>query len=637
VASHDRRSASFTRGTVCERYEARAEGLEQSFVFGSPPLGDGDLVVHLRVATDLVPAAPADDGSLRWRAPGLGAVTFGTVTGVDARGWRVPGQVRRTPDGLDLVLPDAFLDEGAYPLTLDPLIGSSVEAFPGADCDFPDAAYDPWSNSYCVVWTQFLSSNQSGVVGSVFDADTLAFAYAFGIPQSGNQDSIRTASIGGLGVYALFWCNALANGIKICGLALEPTMGAASPIVTIYGPAAVDTPACSSEATSFDDDCLVVWDDAQYGIVGCTFEIDQHMGVTLSPPVVVGGGSTATEPAISKQGGGPGLHVVTWIDRPQGLPGWVRAQVVDHDLNLIGPGAWLQNSAPDAGHPALDGDGFLFLCAWDEQEVANPSARDVRGRTFTVGPAGITSLGPVLSLAGRANDLDGAPDVAMLGDRFGLVWQTATAGAQAFTDDVSFRALARAGTAIGGEHRLERTALPRYVHEHAPRLVGRRDGDYQTTADDGLVVFADQNNQNAESDVGLQAVESMGPGGPVTDVGGGCGPAGLAVGNGAFALGNADFRFELYGAPPLAIPFVSVGFPGPVQSCGVCTITAPVSFDFRPSTAGAAVAQFPIPGDPVYLGVTLEFQWVLFGAAYVGCPLAPGLVASHRIRAQVGH
>jgi hypothetical protein len=69
----------------------------------------------------------------------------------------------------------------------------------------------------------------------------------------------------------------------------------------------------------------------------------------------------------------------------------------------------------------------------------------------------------------------------------------------------------------------------------------------------------------------------------------------------------------------------------------VCTITTPVSFDFRPSTGGNAVAAFPVPGDPTYLGMTLEFQWVLFGASYVGCPLAPGLVASHRIRAQLGN
>ena len=44
----------YSRGAgVVERYELRAEGLYQSFVFDAPPAGSGDLVVRGRLATEL--------------------------------------------------------------------------------------------------------------------------------------------------------------------------------------------------------------------------------------------------------------------------------------------------------------------------------------------------------------------------------------------------------------------------------------------------------------------------------------------------------------------------------------------------------------------------------------------------------
>lgn len=630
------RTIGFARGHVTERYEVRPEGLELSVVLAERPAGNGDLVVRFQV-TAAVAAQQAADGALLWRRPGSGGVRMGRVAGFDARGRTCAGSLHSDGGCIELRLPQAFVDAAAWPVTVDPLISTSVEALPNQDCDFPDAAYDVYTDTYCVVFTLYFGSNQSGVVGSVHRRSDLGRLYAFQVNQTGNQDQIRVACIGGSAVFLLVWVNVRNNAAEVSGLGLDPGQATATQVFQIAGPGALSAPAVSGEATTAGTSAVVIWKDAAAGIVGSTVDVDLSLAVSLGPFVLIGGGANAVEPCISKQGGAPGRHVIAWVDRPPGLPGRVRAQVVDYSLALLGPAVWIRNVPENAAHPAVDGDGSVFLVAWDEQEVLHPSATDVRGRLLTVAATGITTQGPTLDLAVYPSFVDGFPDVAMLGDKFGAVYQSGLPTAL-YQDDVYFRTFARNGTPIGSEFHVELTTGSQYIYEHGPRLIGCRDGDAGTTADDGLLVFADQNVQTIDSNVGLQAVASMGNGGAISDQGGGCGPAGLAVVTGPSALGNQDFRIELFAAPVLAVPFLSIGIaPAPPLVCGVCTLTNPLSTEFVPSAAGTAARVLPLPGSANLLGLTVEFQWLLFNVAYVGCPLAPGLAASNRVRATLDY
>jgi hypothetical protein len=630
---HDRTSVHFVWPDVTERFVAEAAGLKHSYVFAARPEGDGDLVVRIVVDGTLPPTHTAD--LLCWTDERGNGVRLGDVIGIDARGERCRGTARPVDGGIELRLPSAFVDRAAYPLELDPLIGTAIQAYQGVDADFPDVAYEGWSNTYMVAWTQFFGGGTTGIVASVWLADTLGFGYAFAVNQPGDEDSVRVTSIGGTGLFVLVWVNRTGNTSSICGLGVEPVQAQGTAVFPIDGPAGVESPVVSGEATASDDDCLVAWLDDTYGLLGCSVTIDLQFQVSATPIVQVAGGAVR-EPAFSKQGGAAGLHLLTWVDRPIGQPGWLRAQVIDHDFHQLGPGAWIQNTPQNCGFPAVDGDGFRFLVAWEEQEVANPAASDIRGRIVTVGPTGITSLGGVLDLAAVANDVDFACDVAMLGDRFGLCFAVADAAAP-FFDDCYVRTLAADGSPIGAEHRLDVTLGTNYRYEHAPRLIGRRDGNPQTNADDGLVVFADQNVVTFDSDVGLQAVEALGPGGPITDLGGGCGPGGLAGSTGPFALGNAAAPLQLFGAQPLAVPFVLLGLPNARLSCGVCTAIDALASWFVPNTAGTAATTFAIPGDPSVLGFQFDFQFVSLNVLYVGCPLLPGLALSNIVRATVGN
>ena len=630
--SHDRWHVAYSWPGVVERYDATAAGLEQSFHFAAPPSGDGDLVVQLDVATRLRPAAGPAIAFTNGRG---GGVQFGAVTGIAADGTTCRGAIRHVDGGLELSLPGWFVDQASYPLVLDPLIGTLAEALPGADSDYGDVAYDAYTDTYCVVWTQFYGGGTTGVVGSVWQRQGLSRAYAFAINQNGDEDSIRVCLIGGAGVFVLAWVNRTGNGDSICGIALEPAQAQGTNVWTLWGPGTLGGPILSGEATPFDDDCLIAWLDDQYGLLGCSLSVDPQLQVGATQVVQIAGGNVA-EPAISKQGGAIGMHVVTWVDRPVGAPGWIRAQVVDHDMNLVGPGVWVQSAAQDCGYPAVDGDGFLFLVAWEQQEVANPSGYDVKGRLLTVGPSGFTSVGGELPLVSYPGDLDIAVDVARLGDKFGICYEGRPAASPG-VGDVYFQVLARNGSAIGGEHRVDLTLGNQYLSEYAPRLIGRCAGDASLLDDTGLLVFSDQNVATADANLGLQEIAAMGGGGPVQDLGGGCGPGGLLVPNGPFALGNSQFGLELFGAQPLAVPFLLIGWPQPLQSCGVCTAIAPWSSSFVANTAGYAIGTLPLPGAASLVGLTLDFQFASFLVPYVGCPYAAGLALSNVLRATLDH
>lgn len=631
--SHDRQQVIYHWPGIQERYQTTTAGLEQSFVFAERPAGTGDLVVSLDLQTTL---PLTGDGKAAWLDTAGNGVTIGAVSGIDAVGRTTPGTLHCGQHKLELRLPGWFVDAASYPLILDPLIGTAVNALPNADCDFPDCAYDAYTDSYCVAWTQYFGGGASDIVGSVWAASDLSFAYAFAVNQAVDADSVRVCNIAGSGVFVMVWVAYEIQGNRIAGIAFDPLQAQATNVWTLYGPAGVHSPIVSGEASVQGDSCIIAWQDLTYGLVGCTLQVNLQLQVGATQPVQLAGGAVA-EPCFSKQGGAPGLHLLVWVDRPTGLPGWVRARLFDYQLNPLGPGAWVQTGTQDCGWPAVDGDGFRFLVAWEEQELANPSLTDIRGRLLTVGPQGITSQGAVQDWVRHPGRADFAPDVAMLGDKYGLVYMSAAPQAAPFSDDAWARVLSGNGAPIGGELRLDLVPGNVYRYEHAPRLIGCVDGDPASIFDDGLVVFADQSVTTADSDVGLQQIVPMGPGGSVTDLGGGCGPGGLAVANGACALGNQDFRCELYGAQALSIPFLLLGLPGPLQQCGFCSLLQPLSCQFVANQAGYASAPLPLPGNPALVGLPLRFQFATFQVNYVGCPQTPGLAASNMVEAVVDY
>ena len=166
----------YGRGDVDEQYQVRSDGIEQLFTFARPFGGDGDLVVRGRIDTELVPTTNPD-GSISWLLPGVGGVHVGLVTGIDAGGNRVQGQLRRDGNSLELSLPDAFVDAASFPLVLDPLLGTEFQVGTGNNSD-PDVAFDASNNVYLAVWQNRFSTADIDVYGQRLNGSTGALVGA---------------------------------------------------------------------------------------------------------------------------------------------------------------------------------------------------------------------------------------------------------------------------------------------------------------------------------------------------------------------------------------------------------------------------------------------------------------------------
>lgn len=158
--------ATFVRPELQERFEVRAEGLKQSFVFTQLPPGDGDLVVRSRLRTELRPDAAVSDGSLRFTFGEVGGVEVGQVLGIDADGRHMTGTLRCDGEHLDVVLPAAFVREAKLPLVVDPLLSPLVLTTSTLPDSLPDVAHlAAPADAYLVTWVRAVSATDNDVRG----------------------------------------------------------------------------------------------------------------------------------------------------------------------------------------------------------------------------------------------------------------------------------------------------------------------------------------------------------------------------------------------------------------------------------------------------------------------------------------
>lgn len=167
----EERLVSYARGSVEERYHAERDGLEQSFLFRERPEGSGDLIVRLRVETQLVGDIGQKRETLRFREGQIGGVEIGAITGIDAGGRAQKGHMNFDGQFLELVLPEAFVQNASYPMVLDPLIGTYVKVSNATASDNNQGpAIAAGYGKYLVVWERRSSSSNSYIRGRMLDA-----------------------------------------------------------------------------------------------------------------------------------------------------------------------------------------------------------------------------------------------------------------------------------------------------------------------------------------------------------------------------------------------------------------------------------------------------------------------------------
>lgn len=167
-------------GAVTERYDVRAEGVEQSFVVHQRPAA-GDLVITGEITTPLVlPAMAAAHRALSLCLPdGRAVVDYGAAIAIDRNGVQTP--VTTTTDGNRILLRVAAetVAAAAFPLVIDPLFGTNTQLAIGNTVDDVDVLHETLTASgiQARLWVAYSLEVAAG------DRDIFLYRYA---PNFGN-------------------------------------------------------------------------------------------------------------------------------------------------------------------------------------------------------------------------------------------------------------------------------------------------------------------------------------------------------------------------------------------------------------------------------------------------------------------
>jgi hypothetical protein len=157
----DRSRVVINRGAMQEIYELALGQVEQLFRF-ERPVGHGDLVVRLAVETELAIAA-SEDGGLEF-SNDLGGVRCSRAVVFDAAGQRAALETRVEDGVLELVVPAAFLEAAAFPVTIDPVFisfGWPLTQISGSQSPMflnADVAYDSTTARFMVSYESIYSA-----------------------------------------------------------------------------------------------------------------------------------------------------------------------------------------------------------------------------------------------------------------------------------------------------------------------------------------------------------------------------------------------------------------------------------------------------------------------------------------------
>lgn len=611
-------------GGPTEVYHVRPDGIEQSFVFATRPAGSGDLVVRGSIRTDLPRIAAGDEG-IRYERAGVGGVTFGAVTGVAQDGATMRGSIRVDGEHVEWVLPASFVDGAAYPLVLDPLIGTAftVGDTAGAVDSRPSVAFDDSTDRFLVVWNVFPAATAAEVRGQLVAANGALVGGTLLLGQ-GLVSRQAVANCNGTDRFLVACHRTSGATTSIHVVAVAAATGAVSNAVIVE----------SEPAGSVTFGSAVVGGDSRpVGTAQSVLLVYRRNGTARSrivqvPPTgdPVPGGfnallANAVDVAVTTHGGPSLQWLVTWSEKAPGTLD-LAAAMVGSTGALCSPEVTL--SAPPSLELAdqsasASPDGTTFFVAWHETSAGT---EDIRGAVLQwSGACGTGTLSPGATfdptIAAGQND---QPAVAFAKDKFVLAFRN-LANPNATARILVTGLDPQTCLACGFEHEVDTSAVPLAEPALAARFTA---GD--SASDEGLVVWSNDAIRG-------RRYEALGNG-SVVAMGGACGTVGLqdfATYDGAPAIGNQDFAFVL--ANPSGFVLLLVIGLSPISvPCGPCTIVPALDIILP----GVTPSPLPLPCDLTLLGIDVYAQWALLKPGFAGCPIVPDIAFSNALRFTIG-
>lgn len=596
---------------LLEVYDVRPDGIEQSFVFASRPAGEGDLVVRGTIVTELPLASARDDG-VRFELPGKGGVAIGAVTGIDANGARMPGSLRCDGTTLELVLPAAFVDAAAYPLVLDPMIGTSflVANIAGGSDVQPSLAFDETTQRYLVVWSVPMSATSAevraafvtanGPIGTPLLLDGSAVAGVRAVVANINQHdrfvvvwASNPVAISAVAIAATTAAVSGATAINGQGFVLGLALGGDSriPFSGVAENALLVHTSRSTTVSAFQSAHRVLLQVPATGAPILTSTLNLYFNVA----------SEFGPPAVTKHAGSSGRWMYTLAHRlATGVVVYDAVMVRTNGASCDGL-SWLGGSTTpfDLRTAAATTNGSEFLVAYETNDQNFSLRRMHYSGTLACGSGALTSdpaFSPVVPNSGHQY-----PELDCARDKYVLAWRQPSS-----SNVAQIRVLGVGLQAGQGNSFLAQFSTLAQID---PAVAARYSGG-DGSSDEALVAWA-------SSGIRARPWQATGSG-TVTSLGGACGIPGLSDVNtytGTPVLGTT-FSISVL-APTAPVLALIVGFSQGSFACGPCTIVP--SLDVL--LAGGGPVPVNVPLDANLVGFDLYAQWLQWRPS--GCALLP--------------
>lgn len=619
---------SYARPGFVERYDIRADGVEQSFVFDALPTGAGDLVVRGRVTTELrvdAEGVPADE--LHFRAADDTGVRVGAVTGIDARGRTAAGRMRYTNGVLELVLPASFVDEAELPLVLDPLIGTiRSPSVPWAADSDPDVAYDETNDISLVVFGRRDPASSPAVRGQRVRPDGTVVGESF---QIANGESPMVGNVASRDAFVVAYLRddkLYARRVDAATAAVSPeTMLDADPATILYD--------VGNSSSAQRDQVPVAYYRPWAGpgpgdALGLSVRVP-----STGAPLVAGSFSYYLE-AIIFGTSGNAIPYTARLCEIDSMPGYylcafdewgfctggsrhVRLSLVDPDGRRlqtvqVSP-VVLGGSSPDV---AGEGSDFVVVYEQTDTGIVCQEISVVAG-SLVLGTQTVVETSPVPKGRGQCVR---CPSLARADGSYLLGFQRSGQNFVASLDPSTCGPCEGELTlGLGPESAL------------SPAIRARTRAGRPAT--EAMLAWA-------RSDRGRQWVEVSAfraDDGVVSDLGGGCAQGGRATVSCARA-GNATFTHEVRDAAPQAQALLALGVGSSAFPCGPCTLVPDlampvvVAFSGTTNERGRASTTTPLPALPNLVGAVLIEQWLVVSGS--GCPLI-GMALSNGLAVEI--
>lgn len=623
----------YDRGCLVERYALGPHGIEQSFVLRRPLVGSGDLVLRQRIVTDLLATAHGDcSAGLALHDPeGVGGVTIGRAVAVDARGVRTALEMAFDGTSLEIRAPHLLLERAAYPLVLDPPVGTVLHlSAAGGDVD-PDVAWDETARCYLAVWSRGLSVTASEIFGQRLDPAGSPIGPL--VPIRTGTDAFATnpavAAVEARSRFCVVWQQggSAAGAFDLYCRAVAANSGAISGIVHTSRHSANDVDPDIAGAIGTDDRAVVVWSRAGFGIRSIALDVPGTGDPRPTTARSVGSSAHARLPAITKSGGANGVPVVLWQQNNR-----VEGTALDRSGQRLGSGLVVAGTVLPGYRPDVAGDGRGgYLAVYERSELGGRS-RDVYCRALRFDGARLVHAGGERPVENHASDDERFPAVGYMAGLYLVAWTDEGGG---FLDhDVVLQAVAPDGGTYGPRAlaRNDASAFDAY-----PEIATQHSGG--GAGDQALVVFSALDNTNLTTSVHGHVFEAFVGDGTVRRLGGGCGAGGTISADGPVAVGNLLFGLDLTCAGvPDGAALLLLGVAGvPTSVCGPCSLVTPILVGQAPLRGGTASFDLPLPTSmQSAVGAAVEVQWVVFGAATSPCAAVPGLAATERLELTLG-